>query len=63
MEMRPASGAVVAAHRGAMVTQVVRVTNSMLGQKGLMIKMKIQYSLRGQPVVEQAQVSSFPTGY
>ena len=34
MEMRPASGAVVAAHRGAMVTQVVRVTNSMLGQKG-----------------------------
>ena len=30
---------------------------------GLMIKMKIQYTLNGQQVVEQAQVSAFPAGY
>ena len=43
--------------------QVVRVKNSMLGQKSLMIKLRIQYNTNGGQIVEQAQVSAFPPGY
>lgn len=63
LEMSPASGTTVPANRQGSLEQVVRVTNSMLGQKPLQIKIKIQYSLNGQTVTEMGQVSNFPPGY
>ncbi|KAJ1449948.1 adaptin N terminal region-domain-containing protein [Pelagophyceae sp. CCMP2097] len=59
MEMKPASGATVAAGTmHAPVTQVVRVRNTQ--PKPLMVKIKITYVCGGRQIEEQAQVSAFP---
>lgn len=63
LEMSPASGTVVPPNREGALEQVVKVTNTMLGQKPLQLKIKIQYSLNGQQVTEMGQVSNFPPGY
>eukprot|EP00752_Nemacystus_decipiens_P003420 g3164.t1 len=63
LEMQPASGSVVKAGGGGSVDQIVRITNSMQGQKNLLMKLKIVYEVAGAKVQEMASVSSFPPGY
>jgi AP-1 complex subunit gamma-1 len=67
LALSPASGtAVPPASSGAPpVTQSMRVVNSLLGQKPLQLKIKVQYTsgATGQQVTELAQVSGFPDGY
>lgn len=63
MEMRPPTGNCVPADQSRNVSQTIRVNNTMLGQKNLMMRMKIQYMHNGAEVLETSQVSSFPSGY
>jgi AP-1 complex subunit gamma-1 len=44
-------------------TQVLHVVNSMQGQKPLVMRLRLAFTLRGQSVVEQAEVTNFPPGY
>lgn len=49
---------------GGTATQTLHVTNSMHGQKPLVMRLRISYSVGGAPaVVEQCEVSNFPPGY
>ncbi len=62
LRLAPASGTVLSA-TGPPVTQRISVTNSMQGQKPLVMRLRIAYSLAGAaPVVEQAEVKNFPPG-
>ena len=46
---------------GAPVTQRISVTNSMHGQKPLVMRLRIAYTTAGAPpTVEQAEVKNFP---
>jgi AP-1 complex subunit gamma-1 len=44
------------------VTQQVNVTNSMLGTKNLVLKMKIGFTSKGQKIEHMATCSGFPAG-
>ncbi len=68
LTLSPASGTTIPPSSGsgeALVTQSMRVVNTLLGQKPLQLKIKVQYTsgATGQPVTELAQVSGFPDGY
>jgi len=60
MEWRPASSNTIPSNKLGVVTQAIKVkkTNS---SKPLMMRFKIQYTVGGRKIVEQAQISSFPT--
>jgi AP-1 complex subunit gamma-1 len=45
------------------VKQLFKVANSQHGQKPLVMRVKIDYNLNGQPVSEMDQVANFPPGY
>lgn len=62
LQMTPASGTQVAPMNGGAVKQVFKVANSMHGQKAILLRIKIDYSINGQPVSEQGQVDNFPPG-
>ena len=62
MEMKPATSATVPANNAGhapAVTQTIRVKNS-VPSKPLMMRLKIQYTVGGRQIEEQAQVNSFP---
>ena len=63
LEMLPASSTVIPPHSMGAVTQEIRITNSMQGEKTLMLKLKVGYTQAGVVVDEMAQVASFPPGY
>mmetsp|Transcript_75312 Transcript_75312/g.199869 ORF Transcript_75312/g.199869 Transcript_75312/m.199869 type:complete len:191 (+) Transcript_75312:109-681(+) len=62
LEMRPATGQVLPPHSGA-VTQTMVVQNQSNGEKALLMKLRICYSLNGMPVQEMGQVGNFPPGF
>ena len=61
MEMEPASSTTIPMGSGK-VTQKVHVTNSMLGTKNLVLKLKIGFTSKGQKVEHMATCSGFPAG-
>lgn len=62
LKLDPASSGTLASGGGA--TQTLHVTNSMHGQKPLVMRLRISYSVGGAPaVVEQCEVNNFPPGY
>lgn len=63
LEMLPASSTTIAGNSNGAVTQEIRVSNSMHGEKNIMLKLKIVYSAGGKPVEEMAQVANFPPGF
>ncbi|GMH97442.1 hypothetical protein TrVE_jg3240 [Triparma verrucosa] len=63
MEMLPPSGTTVPCNGGGNVSQVVKVTNTQMGTKKLMMKLKISYTCAGAKVEEMATASGFPVGY
>ena len=63
LEMQPASSSTCAAKSTDSVTQIINVQNSMQGEKNLLFKIKIVYSLNGATVEEMGQVSNFPPMY
>ena len=63
LEMLPPSSTMVAANSNGQVTQEIRLTNSMQGEKNIMLKLKIGYKTQGRTVEELAQVNNFPSLY
>jgi len=63
LEMSPASGTTVAPNRTATVEQLIKVQNSMVGQKALQLKIKVQYNVDGMQANEMGQISNFPPGF
>jgi AP-1 complex subunit gamma-1 len=64
MEMQPPSSTTIPVTGGnnKPVTQQVNVTNSMLGTKNLVLKMKIGFTSKGQKIEHMATCSGFPAG-
>ncbi len=59
LRLAPASGTEL--QPGAQITQRINVTNSMHGQKALIMRLRIAYSTpAGGPTVQQAEVKNFP---
>ncbi|KAL3934639.1 MAG: hypothetical protein SGBAC_009687 [Bacillariaceae sp.] len=65
MEMEPPSSTTIPPTQGAnpkLVTQKIKVINSLLGTKNLMLKVKISFTLNGTKVEHLATCSGFPAG-
>lgn len=60
LEMLPPSSTMVPANSNGQVTQEIRLTNTMQGEKNVMLKLKIGYKTQGKSVDELAQVNNFP---
>eukprot|EP01038_Epipyxis_sp_PR26KG_P011986 gene11986-16046_t len=63
LEMFPPSSTTIPPNSTGLVTQEIKLNNSMQGQKNIMLKLKIGYTLNGVTVEEMAQVSNFPPLY
>jgi len=62
LKMQPASGTWLAPQSES-VTQVMQVVNTTNGEKPLLMKLRIAYSLNGQDQQELGQVGNFPAGF
>jgi AP-1 complex subunit gamma-1 len=65
MEMNPPTSTTVAPSGGnnsSEVTQTISIANNKLGQKNLMLKVKLSFTLNGSKVDHMATVSGFPAG-
>ena len=63
LEMHPPNSTVIPANSYGEVSQDIGVTNSMQGQKSIVLKLKIGYNIDGRAVDEMATVSNFPALY
>ena len=45
------------------VIQQMKVVNTTPGQKGIVMKFKLTYSVNGERIVEEGKISNFPDGY
>jgi len=62
LQMNPANGNTVPPSNSGSVVQVFKVANSMHGQKAVVLRIKIDMVINGQPVSETGQVDNFPAG-
>ncbi|CAM6128159.1 unnamed protein product [Calypogeia fissa] len=62
LQLEPASGNALPANGGGIITQVINITNTLHGQKSLLMKLRIIYKVNGEEKIEQGQVSNFPQG-
>jgi hypothetical protein len=64
LALQPASGTVLGGGGGGSVTQVIRVDNSQVGVKAIVLKLRFQFTPDGsaEQVVENADVKGFPLG-
>lgn len=64
MEMQPPTSTTVPQSGGnaKLVTQTINVTNTMLGTKNLMLKLKVGFTTKGTKVDHMATCSGFPAG-
>uniref|UniRef100_K3WEF7 AP-1 complex subunit gamma n=1 Tax=Globisporangium ultimum (strain ATCC 200006 / CBS 805.95 / DAOM BR144) TaxID=431595 RepID=K3WEF7_GLOUD len=60
LKMEPASGDMVPPHNGGTVTQLVKIQNSMHGEKPVLMRIKLEFTVNGSKVEEMAAVNSFP---
>ncbi|KAJ1417770.1 adaptin N terminal region-domain-containing protein [Ochromonadaceae sp. CCMP2298] len=60
LELQPPSSTTIPAQSQGAVTQDIKVSNTMQGQKNLMLKLKIAYKQGGATVDKLTQVSNFP---
>lgn len=63
LRLEPATGSVLPALGGGSVTQKLHIINTMHGQKPLVMRLRVNYSKAGQPVLQQLEVSNFPPGF
>lgn len=63
LEMLPPSNSVIGPNTQDSVTQELRVTNTMQGDKSIVLKLKFSYSAGGKTVEDMVSVSSFPPLY
>lgn len=62
LQMSPASGTSVPAMNSGFVKQAFKVANSMHGQKPILLRIKLDFSINGQAFSETGQVDNFPPG-
>lgn len=64
MDMKPPTSTTVPTGNNGMteVTQSITVTNTKLGMKNLMLKLKLGFTLNGQKMENMTTVSAFPAG-
>lgn len=65
MEMEPPSSTtipVTGMNTSKIVTQKIKVTNSQLGTKNLMLKLKVSFTLQGRKIEHMATCGGFPAG-
>jgi len=60
LKMQPATATTIPPHSSGAVTQKLVLTNSMHGKKKIVIRIKVDYKINGQPKTETAQISKFP---
>jgi AP-1 complex subunit gamma-1 len=61
LKLEPASGSVLTGLGGS-VAQSLTVVNSSQGSKALVMRLRVNYSKGGQPVLQQLEVANFPPG-
>eukprot|EP00811_Abedinium_folium_P008669 NODE_18011_length_915_cov_6.455584.p1 GENE.NODE_18011_length_915_cov_6.455584~~NODE_18011_length_915_cov_6.455584.p1 ORF type:complete len:203 (-),score=65.43 NODE_18011_length_915_cov_6.455584:155-763(-) len=61
--MQPASSAIVAPMPAPPVLQSMTVVNAASGERPLLMKLRIAYTLNGESVQDMAQVANFPAGF
>lgn len=65
MDMKPPTSTTIPVSGGnnsKQVTQLITITNSKLGEKNLMLKLKLGFTLNGNKVEHMATCSGFPAG-
>merc|ERR1712232_377050 len=65
MELKPSSSTTIPVTEGSNlepVTQIINVTNMMLGKKKLMLKLKVGFTSRGTKIEHITTCSDFPMG-
>jgi len=65
MEMEPPTATtipVTGANNSKIVTQKIKVTNSRMGEKNLVLKLKVSFTLQGKKIEHMATCSGFPAG-
>eukprot|EP00005_Dracoamoeba_jomungandri_P004247 CAMPEP_0174259080 /NCGR_PEP_ID=MMETSP0439-20130205/7962_1 /TAXON_ID=0 /ORGANISM="Stereomyxa ramosa, Strain Chinc5" /LENGTH=834 /DNA_ID=CAMNT_0015342833 /DNA_START=45 /DNA_END=2549 /DNA_ORIENTATION=+ len=62
LQMNSPSGTVVPSNSSGKLTQQLKIENSLQGQKSLLLKIKVEYTIGGNKVTEQATISNFPPG-
>lgn len=65
MELEPPSSTTVPVtgmNNSKIVTQKIKVSNSQLGTKNLMLKLKVSFTLQGRKIEHMATCSGFPAG-
>ena len=63
LEILPPSSTTIPSNSTGTVSQEIRLVNSVQGEKGILLKVKIGYLQNGQAVEETATVSNFPPNY
>ena len=62
LRLDPASGNMLGASSGSTAMQNLHVTNTMHGQKPLVMRLRIAYTRAGKAKLEQSEVKNFPPG-
>jgi len=64
MEMEPPSSTTIPVTGGnsKIVTQKIKVTNTRMGEKNLVLKLKVGFTLQGQKIEHMTTCSGFPSG-
>lgn len=62
LKLDPASATTLPAGGAGNARQTLHVVNSMHGQKALVMRLRIAYTLKGAQQLEQTEVKNFPVG-
>ena len=62
LRMEPASGNALPPNSGAQISQRITLTNTLHGQKPLMMRLKIDFVLNETPKSDMIEVRNFPAG-
>lgn len=58
--MLPLTTTVIAPLSNGQMTHTMKIQNSMVGQKGIIVKLKVLYNLFENKISQEATVSNFP---
>ncbi|KAI9997676.1 hypothetical protein PInf_001607 [Phytophthora infestans] len=61
LKMEPPTGDSVPANNSGVVTQVVKIQNSMQGEKPVLMRIKLEFLVNGSKVEDMATVNNFPS--
>jgi len=63
LQMNPPSSTIIPPNNSGKVTQLLKVANTLQGQKPIMLKLRIEYKTTDKTIVELAEVANFPDNY